>query len=473
MASSSTCKTTRLRRPLHRRVCLRAGGGSSSEGDRGEEEPVGVAPVAEDSYIGAPVSNSENSQGSLNKRLASFAGLADSGPKDFKFLFGSRPSHTEEDISLHCSRSTHVGEEIAAVEVAGRAADKPHPERSCVRRLSEVTETGSPPTDFDFLFEERHSSKRLKDETHGAIAAPLGAVRDGIASRTEINSNSGPMQSRASALPVVCNDKVAMVGFTGRIEDGEEPPLLVQDRGVLWVRTEIAKGSDLVDGQAWIKEFQQRLAFLREQTGKTNQARSDFSLRNRVLKDMAKICRPGRRVQLATGHEVIFWYNVGAPGLPRQRVHVTGDRCPHQGVCLLDGELMEMEDLAGGVTRALSRCPRHNKAFDLCTGESPGNAEILQKFPCRFEHARWYVGVGPTAGWDPAAPGALAPAAQEAETPGTPPVVTASATWTPPRSEKPDGVAGVVAAALLLRREGSAAKRPHRPPLVSRAPHRG
>lgn len=32
----------------------------------------------------------------------------------------------------------------------------------------------------------------------------------------------------------------------------------------------------------------------------------------------------------------------------------------------------------GAEKRGMVRCPRHNKTFDLATGESPGNCEILQ-----------------------------------------------------------------------------------------------
>eukprot|EP00913_Durusdinium_trenchii_P033544 g31402.t1 len=50
----------------------------------------------------------------------------------------------------------------------------------------------------------------------------------------------------------------------------------------------------------------------------------------------------------------------------------------------------------GSSLRGLVRCPRHNKTFDLQTGESPGNCEILQTFPCRFQDGCFYVRV-PTA----------------------------------------------------------------------------
>lgn len=120
----------------------------------------------------------------------------------------------------------------------------------------------------------------------------------------------------------------------------------------------------------------------------------EIALRNRVLKEMGNVSPPGRKVELSTGQDVIFWFNVGAPGPPRSRVYVTQARCPHQGVCLLGSELMEIEDLASG-RRALTRCPRHNKRFDLSSGESAGNSEKLQRYSCRFEHGCWYVGIGP------------------------------------------------------------------------------
>lgn len=66
------------------------------------------------------------------------------------------------------------------------------------------------------------------------------------------------------------------------------------------------------------------------------------------------------------------------------------------GVCLLGSELQEIED-AAGARRALARCPRHNKTFDLRSGVSSGNPETLKVYPCRFDpdEGRWYVGVEP------------------------------------------------------------------------------
>lgn len=221
--------------------------------------------------------------------------------------------------------------------------------------------------------------------------------------------------------------------------EGEEAPLFVEDAGVRWVRTEIKRGLDLFDGSAWVAEFKQRLGarlaaeqaqlvatagggggagtvivrrrLLRQVATEGDNplfwgkvADGPLPMRNEVLREMASsngaICGasrgPGRKVRLATGHEVIFWFNVGPAGPPRERVYVTQATCPHQNVCLNTGELKDIEDVAGTM-RALVRCPRHNKTFDLRTGESPGNTEILPTFPCRFERGHWYVGVGPDA----------------------------------------------------------------------------
>lgn len=213
--------------------------------------------------------------------------------------------------------------------------------------------------------------------------------------------------------------------------EGAEPPLFVQDGGIQWVRTEIARGADLVNGEAWITEFDRRLRLamqaLKDAVPKPaggrrllRQVASDgdnpqfwsspkdapLAVRNEVLRDMAKEASdpngkhrmaPGRMVRLATGQDVIFWFNVGPPGKPADRVYVTEAYCPHQQLCLNFGELKDIEDLSGG-RRGMIRCPRHNKAYDLASGESPGNEEKLRRYPARFEHGRWYVGIGPIAG---------------------------------------------------------------------------
>lgn len=257
----------------------------------------------DDSYVDGPAPGLEGSQSSLNKRLASAAGLDDTEPTDFKFLFEGRGP-------------------------------------SCM----------IPPQDA--------GAKQVKTRADDS---------------SDLNTVEAP--------PV--------------IEDGE----------YRWVRTNVRRGSDLIDGQAWIAEFTRRLAEEAEagegancHSGQRPSRRAvssaDMVLRNRVLKDVSKASPPGRKIRLSTGEDVIFWFNVGPPGPLRSRVHVTEARCPHQGVCLLGGELREIED-AMGISSASIRCPRHNKVFDLRSGASHGNAEVLRTFPCRFEHGHWYVGLDP------------------------------------------------------------------------------
>lgn len=226
----------------------------------------------------------------------------------------------------------------------------------------------------------------------------------------------------------------------------ELAPALVDSDGLRWVRTEISRGSDLVDGTAWIAEFKKRLTTAAAAPASVAPARRrllrqvatdgdcpqywgstvdpPLPLRNEVLKQMSpELCfgpgadtsrGPGKKVRLVTGEEVIFWFNVGQPGQPRERVYVTNARCPHQGVCLNTGELKDIEDVAG-VKRGMVRCPRHNKTFDLKTGESPGNAERLPIYPCRFEHGHWYVAVGSSLSYPPLAAASSADTASLAD----------------------------------------------------------
>jgi len=203
-----------------------------------------------------------------------------------------------------------------------------------------------------------------------------------------------------------------------------EPPEWLDADGLRWARTEIARGADLVNGKEWMNAFSTRCEaakaaaavgpsegrrrLLRQvaSTGDEPQfwakqgdlANSD---RNRVLDSMAQdgLPRPGRRVRLSTGEDVIFWFNVGQnadQGPPAARVMVTAARCPHQGVCLADGELKEIEDLAGQ-KKAVVRCPRHNRLFNIATGEGEGNDQKLQIYRAQFhpEYRRFYVAVGP------------------------------------------------------------------------------
>jgi len=203
-----------------------------------------------------------------------------------------------------------------------------------------------------------------------------------------------------------------------------EAPLVVEHEGLTWLRTDVRRGPDLVDGKAWIEAFQRRLAVVQESDGAqagrprmlSRQTAScgdapqfwgkagdaPLPVRNEVLKQMQSEYQdasrgPGRKVRLPTGQDVIFWFNVGAAAAlgkpPRERVNVTAAYCPHQQLCLNAGELKDIEDISG-TRHCMVRCSRHNKMFDLRTGESPGNSEVLRIYPCRFVHDHWYVGIG-------------------------------------------------------------------------------
>lgn len=276
-------------------------------------DSLGKAPVASDSrsYIEGALPFLENSQASLNKRLASVAGLDEErGPIDFKFLLNG-------DM------------QVDAVPRESPRLEKRH--------------------ESEFLGEKSVDSQGIEE------LASFQAVVDTLAGT-------------------------------------KEPPASFDEGGVHWVNSQIKKSSELIDGQAWIVEFQRRFEEARAKP--QNASIRELPLRNHVLKDMRYVSPPGRKVLLPTGQEVIFWFNIGAPGPPRTRLYVTEAYCPHQRACLLGAELMEIEDLATGC-RPVTRCPRHNKRFDLGTGESAGNSEKLRHFPSRFEHGCWYVGVGP------------------------------------------------------------------------------
>lgn len=208
------------------------------------------------------------------------------------------------------------------------------------------------------------------------------------------------------------------------------PPEVFDLEGLRWVRTEIARGSDLVNGKAWIEDFRRRCD---QQAGNRASAGGRRALRqvasagdepqywaragelsnpekNRLLENLFAEGHPtpGKRVILPTGDEVIFWFNVGPSadvGSPADRVFVTEARCPHQGVCLASGELREIEDIVGG-RRPVIRCPRHNRLFDVSTGEGQGNDGTLRRYPARFfpEHRRFYVAVGSTPTQPPTMP---------------------------------------------------------------------
>mmetsp|Transcript_70523 Transcript_70523/g.131914 ORF Transcript_70523/g.131914 Transcript_70523/m.131914 type:complete len:267 (-) Transcript_70523:22-822(-) len=198
-----------------------------------------------------------------------------------------------------------------------------------------------------------------------------------------------------------------------------DAPEAIEYNGRKWVRSEISKGRDLINGEDWLREFQKRCSdeetilstgtarprrMLRPTASAGDEPqfwhRGDAKLtladRNRLLQTMERRC--GRLSKLPTGEEVIFWFNIGPfpdDSQPRDKVFVTGATCPHQGVPLDSGELREIEDLHQN-RKACVRCPRHNKSFDIRTGQGQGCEEVLQTYPVRFidEFQRFYVDVG-------------------------------------------------------------------------------
>mmetsp|Transcript_51064 Transcript_51064/g.136197 ORF Transcript_51064/g.136197 Transcript_51064/m.136197 type:complete len:259 (-) Transcript_51064:353-1129(-) len=186
-------------------------------------------------------------------------------------------------------------------------------------------------------------------------------------------------------------------------------PAEVVFEGQRWVSTGISKAADLVNGRAWIANFETACEKPRRvlQKSLTEGAPPEFRTgglsnkdRNTALQMLVRegCPRPGKRVVLPTGDEVIFWFNVGPlayKGNAKDRVFVTSARCPHQGVCLSEGELREIEDLAG-VLKPVIRCPRHNRLFDVSTGEGQGNDGSLRTYPSRFfpEYKMFYVSIG-------------------------------------------------------------------------------
>jgi len=197
----------------------------------------------------------------------------------------------------------------------------------------------------------------------------------------------------------------------GLVQDSEDPRYC-------WVATDIQRCSDLVDGSQWISALEQHLKAAEPKSepglgpgsgpgsgGSGRQLRMTVSegdapqfwasahtlrARNDALRKMQP---PARKVRLLTQHEVLFWFNVGPGVQKRDRVYVTDSKCPHQGVCLLAGELKDVEDIVNEEKVPMVRCPRHNKTFDLRTGESLGNCERLRVFPCKFHQGRYYVRV--------------------------------------------------------------------------------
>lgn len=200
-------------------------------------------------------------------------------------------------------------------------------------------------------------------------------------------------------------------------------------------RTEIESAEQLLNGRAWIQVFEHALQAMpkakpRRQLGLSMTDPSDprhtmptFDTKRRndalkamrdtsVLPDIPDAARRGigKKVRLPTGDEVLLICNVGPEAPPRleldgvpvkfrdlpiERLPIlaVSSKCPHQQGCLADGELKDVEDIAGCSRRAIVRCSWHNMQFDLSTGEGEGNYYTLQRFPVRVVQGVLYVGV--------------------------------------------------------------------------------
>uniref|UniRef100_A0A7S1VZU3 Rieske domain-containing protein n=1 Tax=Alexandrium catenella TaxID=2925 RepID=A0A7S1VZU3_ALECA len=207
-----------------------------------------------------------------------------------------------------------------------------------------------------------------------------------------------------------------------------------QQTGEPWrfLRTNITEVADLTNGRAWIQTFEHVLKNLPKPRRALGISLSDsgdprYSMPAYGVKqrnDAAKAMREpeatpglpdgarrgvGTQLKLPSGDEVLLVCNIGpnSPAeLPRKfremPLHelsflAVAAKCPHQGGCLNEGEIKDVEDIASMGTqmprRAIIRCPWHNMQFDLHSGEGIGNHLQLARYPVRVAHGAVYIGV--------------------------------------------------------------------------------
>lgn len=237
---------------------------------------------------------------------------------------------------------------------------------------------------------------------------------------------------------------------------GFAPPYLddvCPSTGVAWrfYRTEVERADQLTNGRAWIQAFEHVLQNMPRPRRQLVPSISDSGDPRHTLpfygpkqrNDAAKAMRDpaatpglpdaartgfGRQLKLPSGDEVLVIVNVGRKAplqLPRKfrdmsleelepSIIVAAARCPHMGACLNDGEVKDVEDLAGG-RRAVVRCPWHNQQFDLHSGEGEGNANRLPLHHARVLHGALYVGAPLKQGVRAEAAGAAAPSPEAME----------------------------------------------------------
>ncbi|CAK0890165.1 unnamed protein product [Prorocentrum cordatum] len=243
---------------------------------------------------------------------------------------------------------------------------------------------------------------------------------------------------------------------------GPAPPFLddvCPSTGAAWrfYRTEVERADQLTNGRAWIQAFEHVLQNMPRPRRQLVPSISDSGDPRHTLpsygpkqrNDAARAMRDpaatpglpeaartgfGRQLRLPSGDEVLVIVNVGRKAplqLPRKfrdmsleelepSIIVAAARCPHMGACLNEGEIKDVEDLAGGGRRAVVRCPWHNQQFDLHSGEGEGNASRLPLHHARVLHGALYVGapLPPGARAEPArAPGAAVAEAMDVDEP--------------------------------------------------------
>lgn len=215
----------------------------------------------------------------------------------------------------------------------------------------------------------------------------------------------------------------------------------VDPEGFRWrfYRTEIERAEHLTNGKAWIQVFEhvlqnppkraesdaprprRQLRAVVSDSGVPSHSMQGYApkLRNEAvknmrdrsaLKDLPEGARGGvgKLLRFPNNEEALVICNVGpraAKDLPRKfrdmpleelSIIAIASKCPHQGGHLIEGELIDVEELAAPGTvagrQAIIRCPWHNYQFDLHTGEGLGNhCTPLRRYPVTVKFGALYV----------------------------------------------------------------------------------
>lgn len=195
-------------------------------------------------------------------------------------------------------------------------------------------------------------------------------------------------------------------------------------------RTEIERANQLVNASAWISCFEHVVKHLDEIPKPQRRLQVSLSVgadpvlsmpgvsvkdRNTAAKAMRlKASTPylpdeartgfGKQLQLPSGEEILVISKPGPKALAAGQkfretsledltILAVSSKCPHQGACLNEGELKDVEDLAGTARDLIIRCPWHNKQFNANTGEGLGHEDRLPSYPVRIIHGTLHIGV--------------------------------------------------------------------------------